>query len=208
MSYDPVVDITRCVVCAPAPTYVDDTAGLVVGPVQALRMVLFLALACKLAGLKVQVRTCVSLEVFGITARALYVLSYFPVDIYAHDASVHRVRGFWAPLLVRILDHTCPGWCDQYQLHELPCECGLKTAIVPAQHVDGWRLVFCDTLIGKDGVRPEWPYLGAIVAGCLSGPGARKNRQMVQQGIWKRPESRLDARVDMIAAPREQGNPS
>ena len=51
MSYDPIVDGLADAVGAATPTYVDDLCGLIVGPEQALRMMVFLIVAGHAEGL-------------------------------------------------------------------------------------------------------------------------------------------------------------
>ena len=58
MAYDPIVEGMHKAVGVPAPTYVDDLAGLVVGPRQALRASFYLLFGSWAAGLEVSPRRC------------------------------------------------------------------------------------------------------------------------------------------------------
>eukprot|EP00972_Heterocapsa_arctica_P065926 9727153-Heterocapsa_arctica.AAC.1 len=58
LAYDPIIYALEEATNTPAPTYVDDLAGLVWGPAHALRAELFLLAAGHLAGLAIDVHTC------------------------------------------------------------------------------------------------------------------------------------------------------
>eukprot|EP00969_Alexandrium_andersonii_P027326 1191751-Alexandrium_andersonii.AAC.1 len=70
MAYDPVVEGLHAATLAPDPTFVGDLAAAVVGAPQSLVAQLFLLVASKAAGLRVDVRTCEPSVVTGDLRRA------------------------------------------------------------------------------------------------------------------------------------------
>ena len=58
MAYDPIVEGMFCAIGVEAPTYVDDLAGLINGPGEAMRACYYLIWASWAAGLEVSTHTC------------------------------------------------------------------------------------------------------------------------------------------------------
>ena len=179
MAYDPIVAGLRAAVGAPAPTYVDDLAGLLRGARQALRAAYYLLFASWAAGLEVTPHHCRRLRVPD-TSRARSACLALPVQTRRSCPGTVDISGIQAPLLrAMLMQRQVPGAAEAEDIR-VPCTCSLKTALVPASRHHFWRQVMEASPFGAAAVKQVWPYLGAAVAracGRVAAPGAPRARR-------------------------------
>ena len=224
MSYDPIVEGLMVALGIPAPTYVDDLAGLILGPQQALRASFYLTFASWAAGLEVSAHHCRRLEFRSDSPELRSACSRLLVATSVSSGGQRHVSGMPLPLLRDILESLAPGITAGCRDIVLPCQCSMKTALVPARHHDAWRVVMDATPFGSSSVKALWPYLGAAVTSCVADPSSplrhglanpslhvRRERvgdpaswcpamiQHLVKATWRRAEERMTHRASIIA---------
>ena len=171
IAYDPIISAASSVTGAPCPTYVDDLAALLCDTAQVLRLALFLPWASWLAGLQISTHECQGL-LFPCSPEALDVaVDTLPIRVRTLPDGQSFVTGFPPPLLRELLAVVLPSaLISTSALHEVPCTCALKTAVVPAWDLDWWRSLMAYSPFGASCVHASYPYLGATCACRGRGP--------------------------------------
>ena len=87
---------------------------------------------------------------------------------------------------------------------EEECKCRVKTAVIPEEEVEEWRLALEDGPFGRAAVKHAYPCLGITVAGRSIGRGPPNGRwhsaalTQMQLGTWKRPGDKAVERAAEI----------
>ena len=163
MAYDPIVEGMFRALGIEAPTYVDDLAGLINGPAQAIRACYYLIWASWAAGLEVSTHTCCRLTYAEDSQELRTACARLPVDTWCSSDGCRHVTGL-PPTLLRILIGEL--WAEGGHMAvetRIACNCSLKTALVPTRKHAHWRTIMAGTPFGADAVVNTWPYLGAAV---------------------------------------------
>jgi len=183
---------------AACPTYVDDTAAEIVGPAMASLGQYLLIAAGHAAGLLVLAHSCVRVRLGEDTAAARAFLINFPARFFTRNDQVW-VSACPVPLLLEAARRS--GASNPTVVHD-GCRCGLKTAVVPAHSLDGWKTAMAASPMGAQCVHLSYRYLGVQVAGRSAvhtslawSPGSVKE---VRVRTWQRPTSRAEDRVATI----------
>ena len=168
LSYDPVVDLASRVAAAPCPTYVDDLAALVEDAAQMLRLSFVLPWASRALGLQIATHTCRSLYLPQLTGALQHALLTLPVDVQSHETGV-RVFGLTPELTKKLLARRLgdSALCAA-ETHQEPCQCALKSALVPSASKEWWQALMSHTPFGSECVQDQWPYLGATCTRCFN----------------------------------------
>ena len=162
-AYDPVIEAFRELLNVPAPTYVDDWAALLRGPLEVLLSSFVLPWLSWAAGLHVDYHECRWLEMGPLTADARRLCQDMPVTVTTTDEGRTRIFGLTPQYVRYALHHTGAVPMDGMQVCSCRCTCTLKTAFVPAGDHDAWTEVLVHTPYGESSVQDSWKYLGVYV---------------------------------------------
>ena len=186
VSYDPIVWTVALAARAPMPTYVDDLAGEIRGPRQALRAYIALLVTGAVAGLRLEQHQCSLVQCTRLTDELVHVLRPFPVTFTLVEGAFYIIGlhpFFIAAIWRRLQDRTA----GPLTITRSPCNCNIKTHIVPAWQIHMWdEALQAGPFLGC-GVVPDARYLGARVAALAPGPGQRTGAWMARAS----PGSRL-----------------
>ena len=202
MPYDPIIFGLGAILAIRRPTFVDDLAANVVGPVQAFRTQILLLFLGRVAGLHVDVHTCRWLRICSPPVALLTHIGQLPVEISWVGPDV-RVHGLTPAMVLLYLRGT--GWTGLQCHHEqhATCRCRLKTAYVVACHRTRWAQALRHAPFASSEVQTAWPYLGVTVAGPTADtttpqwtPGALT---LIRNGTWQRALDKMVHRAQALA---------
>ena len=126
---------------------------LVRGPGQAAAAMTALLLAGHCAGLLAKGHSCRWLESRGTFPEALAVANSLPVRHCRATDGVDEWRGVEPDLLVALLSGVLgDGWAAGTCIRGRQCQCGIKTALLPAHSVPAWRGAMRGTPFGAGAV--------------------------------------------------------
>ena len=174
IGYDPVVDGLAVTLSILDPTFVDDLAALLRGPVQTSRAQLLLVCLSRCAGLQMDGHTCIRCQ--GPAPPQHYL------DAIARCSNSQAEKdGVWTctdvPVgLLALAAHRfgLADWWRTVVVTRVPCSCKTKTAVVPQAFLARWRAALEHSWFGGGAASPHWPYLGITLASPFLGtPGAR-----------------------------------
>ena len=109
MAYDPIVVGLGAALSIDCPTFVDDLAALVWGPVQALRAVVALMCASYAAGLAVECHSCWALRSNSPPRDAIALFDGLPVRVWSGRDGT-RAQGLSPDLLLSVLGPFARDW--------------------------------------------------------------------------------------------------
>jgi len=203
MAYDPIPTGTSEAVGATLETFVDDTAALTVGPQQTVEAQIFLMVASRCAGLRLETHCCAWVEALELTDEAITVLSCLPVTTESIPDGWTRILGL-PPQLLEMICHTgcIRAWCNRSRIIRLQCRCKIKTAVVPATNLELWAGALSGSAFGAASVVATYPYLGVAVTSRSAdrfGYGRTWDAgalQLVQMGTWKKAGGTFQYRIE------------
>ena len=133
-----------------------------------------------------------------------------PVDIVEHPGGI-RIAGLTPGLVRKLLARRLgAAQVEAAEIHQEPCACALKSALVPGGGKAWWRAVMAHTPFGASCVQDQWPYLGAMCRACASQDAPRRPARMdiecfylMRTGTWGKAMRKMETRalaVDHIHA--------
>ena len=129
-------------------------------------MILLLALSA-LAGLKIDTHTCTRLQCSDAQGQVQRLLRPFHVNCSARDHQGRiTIDGLPGSFLFDVLGrHLGSTWISTCTVHTTPCQCKVKTFVVPQSGVGNWSDALRHSPFGRECAVSSSPYLGASV-GC------------------------------------------
>ena len=92
--------------------------------------------------------------------------------------------------------------------HRTPCQCSLKSALVPASHLEWWRSLMPFSPFGSSFAKDRWPYLGAVCTSrrdAIRGDGQAFDDWLLREprtGTWGKAFGKLGPRARAIVSTR------
>lgn len=171
IGYDPIVDAIG------GPTYVDDLAALNVGPTRTLRAQYMLLAAGQSAGLRIAAHTCVYLTTTLVHPAARRALRALPPQ-WTTDHQGTTIKGPPPHLIDRIARDTVGcNWALGARSICGPCQCTVKSVVVPQQLHQRWREAMRHSPFGRTCVNTGARYLGARLEAPTTG-------RLLLRGTW------------------------
>ena len=200
IGYDPIVEAVG------GPTFVDDLAALTTGPTATLRAQFFLLAAGLAAGLRVAAHTCEALIVRNIAPGVARACRALPAQ-WTRDGSWTTIRGIPAHIIDKVARHCVgPGWGQDIQVLHGPCNCTVKTVVVPQQRHQEWRQAMAHGPFGHSCVACGARYLGAWVespSATALAPHlkwARSSFTRLAKGTWRKATTSIEDRARLLSA--------
>ena len=199
LSYDPIIAAVASVAGAPCPTYVDDLAALLSGARQTLRVAFLLPWISRSVGLLIATHTCRRLWIHRHSPALQVALEQIPVEWERHGHGT-LVSGLTPELVRKLLCRRLGNRVGATEVVTRPCNCSLKTALVPASHKSWWSALMAHTPFGASAVRSQWPYLGAMCTICSEQEPPANRRmtadcfEMMRTGTWGKAMLKLRTR--------------
>ena len=163
IAYDPIVEGLFRATGVEAPTYVDDLAGLINGPAQAMRASYYLIWASWAAGLQVTTHTCCRPAYTTDSHELRTACARLPIKTWLSDDGCRHVAGMPPSIIRALIAEIWPrGGHSAVETHTR-CTCSLKTALVPNRKHARWRTIMMGTPFRDSVVVNTWPYLGAAL---------------------------------------------
>ena len=169
IAYDPVVEGMSCATGVEAPTYVDDLAGLINGPWQAMRASYYLIWASWAAGLQVTTHTCCRLTYTTDCHELRTACARLPITTWRSDDGCRHVAGMPPAIVRTLIAGIWPNGGHLAVETHTRCTCSLKTALVPSRKHARWRAIMVGTPFRDSVVVNTWPYLGAALTSAVDG---------------------------------------
>ena len=141
MAYDPIVEGMFRALGIEAPTYVDDVAGLLNGPEQAIRASFYLIWASWAAGLEVSTHTCRRLTYSEGSTGLRSACANLPVNTWLDENGRRHVTGLPPALLRSLIGQLWPEGGHDARETNVECSCAIKAALVPKHRHEEWRAV-------------------------------------------------------------------
>ena len=128
-----------------------------------------------------------------------------PVEVSDAGGGWTRLRGLPQAIL-EFLIRDMADWLapDDIRYAEEECRCRVKTAVIPEEELEGWRLALRDGPFGRTAVKHAYPCLGITVAGRSIGHGPDNGTWhpaalvQVQLGTWQKPGDKAIERAAEI----------
>ena len=163
IAYDPIVEGMFRAIGVEAPTYVDDLAGLINGPAQAMRASYYLIWASWAAGLEVSTHTCCRLTYASDSHELRTACARLPIKTWLSDDGCRHVAGMPPTIMRTLIAEIWPTGGHLAVETHTRCTCSLKTALVPNRKHARWRTIMMGTPFRDSVVVNTWPYLGAAL---------------------------------------------
>ena len=160
IAYDPIVEGMFRAIGVEAPTYVDDLAGLINGPAQAMRASYYLIWASWAAGLEVSTHTCCRPTYASDSHELRTACARLPVKTWLSDDGCRHVAGIPPTIMRTLIGEIWPTGGHLAVETHTRCTCSLKAALVPNRKHARWRTIMMGIPFR---VVNTWPYLGAAL---------------------------------------------
>ena len=199
IAYDPIVEGMFHATGVEAPRYVDDLAGLINGPGQAMRASNYLIWASWVAELQVTTHMCRRLT-YAIDCHELRTAcARLPIKTWLDDDGCRHVAGMPPAILRTLIAEIWQiGGHLAVETHTR-CSCSLKTALVPNRKHSRWRTVVMGTPFRDSVVVSTWPYLGAALTSSVD-DDADTHTHTGEQEAANRPHNDTGHEDDAVVA--------
>ena len=179
LSFDPITDTLSKGVKAETPTYVDDLSALANNPRHSTRTMVMLMATAKMAGLHTDTHACESILLQGRPPCVQAVGKILPIEVEETPKGDTRVGGMPGGFLSKLFGSILG---TRPRVMTASCRCKVKTILVPASNVEGWRRCMTAAAYGATMVKESGTLLGVTIAT----PYGRKRDRATPTGTFIR----------------------